>query len=102
MGRRLLSYQSATRGITAVTSGLAPQLDFFFGTFAPFLRASDRPMAIACSLLLTVPPFPPLADFRLPFFSRCTADLTLFDAAFPYFAMLVSSVLFLQWAAYIL
>ena len=30
--------------------------DFFFGTLAPFFRASERPMAIACSRLVTLPP----------------------------------------------
>jgi hypothetical protein len=29
-------------------------LDFFRGTFAPFSRASDRPIAMACSRLFTL------------------------------------------------
>jgi hypothetical protein len=32
------------------------ELDFFLGTFAPFFRASERPIAIACRRLFTVPP----------------------------------------------
>jgi hypothetical protein len=58
--------------------------DFFRGTLAPFFRASDRPMAIACLRLLTRPPFPPLPDFKVPCFLRRMALLTLFPAAFPY------------------
>jgi len=30
--------------------------DFFLGTLAPFFRASERPMAIACLRLFTLPP----------------------------------------------
>jgi hypothetical protein len=55
-------------------------LDAFFGTFLPFLRASDRPMAIACFRLLTVPPLPPLPLLSVPFFSLRTALSTSFDA----------------------
>lgn len=58
---------------------------FFRGTFAPFLRASLRPIAIACFRLLTFRPEP---LFSVPFFLRCIADLTLFLAALPYLAML--------------
>jgi hypothetical protein len=32
------------------------ELLFLRGTFAPFFRASDSPMAIACSRLFTFPP----------------------------------------------
>src|SRR5215472_14810175 len=60
-----------------------PQL-FFFGTFAPFLRASDNPIAIACLRLFTLPPFPPLPDFNVPFFLRSIALFTRLPAAFPY------------------
>jgi hypothetical protein len=55
------------------------------GTFAPFFRASERPMAIACFRLFTVLPLP---DFRVPFFLRRIALATRFDAAFPYFRRL--------------
>jgi hypothetical protein len=39
------------------------RLDDFLGTFFPFRRASDRPMAIACLRLLTVFPLLPLLSF---------------------------------------
>jgi hypothetical protein len=35
------------------------QLAFRFGTFLPFLRAFDKPIAMACLRLLTLPPLPP-------------------------------------------
>jgi hypothetical protein len=54
------------------------------GTFAPFLRASLRPMAIACFRLFTLRPDP---LFSVPFFRRLIVDSTLFEAALPYFAM---------------
>jgi hypothetical protein len=66
------------------------QLDFFRGTLAPFLRASERPMAIACFRLFTVPPLPPFPDFKVPRFLRRIALLTDLPAAFPYLAILVS------------
>lgn len=45
--------------------------DFFFGTFAPALRASERPMAMACLRLVTFFPLRPL--FSVPrFCSRIT------------------------------
>lgn len=57
---------------------------FFWGTLAPFLRASDSPIAIACFRLFTTPPLPPLPDRSVPFFSRRTALSTFLPAAFPY------------------
>src|ERR1041384_6997464 len=57
---------------------------FFLGTLAPFLRASESPIAIACLRLLTFPPRPPLPERRVPFFFRCMALFTLFPAALPY------------------
>jgi hypothetical protein len=50
---------------------------------APFFRASDKPMAIACLRLLTVLPL--LPDLSVPFFRRRIALATRFDAALPYF-----------------
>lgn len=44
------------------------QLDFFRGTLAPFLRASDRPIAMACLRLFTRPPLPPLPERNVPRF----------------------------------
>lgn len=56
----------------------------FFGTLAPFLRASERPIAIACFRLVTRPPFPPLPERRVPFFLRRIALATVLLAALPY------------------
>jgi hypothetical protein len=47
------------------------------------LRASDRPIAIACFRLFTV--FPLLPDLSVPFFLRRIALSTRFEAALPYF-----------------
>lgn len=55
---------------------------FFFGTFAPALRASDKPMAMACLRLVTFFLLRPL--FSFPFFIACISRSTDFDAAFPY------------------
>jgi hypothetical protein len=62
---------------------------FFRGTFAPDLRASDRPIAIACFLLLTLRPDRPLRN--VPFLRSCMARLTLLPAFFPYRAMTFST-----------
>ena len=48
-------------------------------------------MAMACFLLLTVPPLPPLPDFNVPRFLRRIALPTVLLAAFPYLGMVVSS-----------
>lgn len=58
--------------------------DFLRGTLAPFFRASDRPIAIACFRLFTVPPFPPGPELSVPFFSLRIALATVLPAAFPY------------------
>jgi|SRR5579863_7652775 hypothetical protein len=42
--------------------------DFFAGTFFPFFRASESPIAIACFRLLTLPPRPALPLLSVPFF----------------------------------
>lgn len=56
----------------------------FFGILAPFLRASDRPIAIACLRLFTVPPEPLFSVPALRFFiALSTVDCALG----PYFAM---------------
>lgn len=66
---------------------LRPPPDFFAedlrGTFAPFSRASESPIAIACFLLVTF--FPLLPEVSVPFFFRRMADSTRLLAAFPYF-----------------
>src|SRR3979490_2384570 len=56
----------------------------FFGTLAPFFRASESPIAIACLRLFTAPPLPPFPERRAPFFLRRTALSTVFPAALPY------------------
>ena len=48
-------------------------------------------MAIACFLLLTVPPLPPLPDFNVPRFLRRIALRTVLLAALPYLGMVMSS-----------
>ena len=56
----------------------------FRGTLPPALRASDRPMAMACLRLVTFLPDRP--DRKVPRFLSCIARFT-FDWAFlPYFA----------------
>jgi hypothetical protein len=63
------------------------QLDVFRGTLAPFFRASERPMAIACFRLFTLPPLPPFPDLNVPFFLRRIALFTDLPAARPYLAI---------------
>ncbi len=60
---------------------------FLAGTFAPFFRAFERPMAIACFRLLA---FPDLPLFCVPAFVFSTAFFTSFFAAAPYFAIAFS------------
>ena len=60
---------------------------FGFGTFLPFLRAYERAMAIACFLLFTVPPLPPLPLFSVPFFFRSKALFTSLLALREYLAI---------------
>jgi hypothetical protein len=62
---------------------------FFFGagTFAPFSRASDKPMAIACLRLVTFLPLRPLVN--VPFFLRRMALSTVFCDFFEYFAITI-------------
>lgn len=66
----------------------SPRQAAFFGTLAPFFRASERPMAMACLRLVTLPPLPPFPERSLPRFSRRMALATLFPAALPYFRVL--------------
>jgi hypothetical protein len=65
------------------------RLDFFrAGTLAPFLRASDRPIAMACFRLFTFPPRPPLPLRSVPLFRRRIALSTRLLAALPYLRLL--------------
>jgi hypothetical protein len=59
--------------------------DRWRGTLAPFFRASDRPMAMACLRLVTFPPRPPFPLFSVPRLRRRIALSTRFEAARPYF-----------------
>ena len=57
--------------------------DFFFGTLPPARRACDRPIAIACFLLVTFFPEP---LFSAPRLRSCIAFSTFSDAFAPYLA----------------
>jgi hypothetical protein len=63
--------------------------DFFFGTFLPFERALESPIATACFLLFTVLPLLPLLS--VPALRRSMARLTSRDADFAYLGMAFSS-----------
>lgn len=58
---------------------------FLRGIFAPFFRASESPMAMACLRLLTFPPLPPWPLFKVPCFFLRIALSTDLPAALPYF-----------------
>jgi hypothetical protein len=61
------------------------QADFLLGTFLPFARASESPVAIACFLLLTVLPLFPLLS--VPALRRSMAPFTSPDADLEYRAI---------------
>jgi len=61
--------------------------DFLAGTFLPFRRASESPMAIACLRLVTFLPLPPLLS--VPRFRLCIAPSTSFEALAEYFRAIV-------------
>jgi hypothetical protein len=63
--------------------------DFLLGTFLPFARASESPIAMACFLDLTVLPLLPLLS--APVFRRLIARLTSPDADLEYRAIVFSS-----------
>src|SRR5205807_10176094 len=60
------------------------QAAFFLGTLAPFSRASERPMAMACFRLVTFPPLPPLPERSVPCFFRRIALATVLPAPLLY------------------
>jgi hypothetical protein len=66
---------------------------FLRGTRAPFSRASDRPIAIACFRLVTFVPLRPL--LRVPRFRRRIADFTALPAPLLYLAINI-----LPWPSY--
>lgn len=59
---------------------------FLAGTFAPASRASDKPIAIACFLLVTFFPEPLLS---VPALRSCMVFSTLSCAFLEYFAMII-------------
>jgi hypothetical protein len=63
----------------------APELFFLAGTFAPFLRASDSPIAMACFRLFTFPPWPDFPRVSVPLLRRRIALFTLLLAPLLYF-----------------
>src|SRR3954468_15001284 len=85
--------QEAYLALDAERLRLAPELlrrpdDLLFraaGTFAPFFRASESPMAIACLRLFTFPPCPALPRRSVPRLRRPMALLTLLLAPLLYF-----------------
>src|SRR5438874_4169437 len=83
---------STTRpgSVTVKVRQLDPRLR---GTFAPFCRASERPIAIACLRLVTRPPLPPRPLFSVPRLRRRIALSTRLLAARPYRGIISSSVL---------
>jgi len=68
------------------------------GTFAPLLRASDKPIAIACFRLLTFPPSPALPERSVPCLHRRIALLTDLPADSPYLAMTIQLFLCIRCA----
>src|SRR6185312_13199861 len=58
---------------------------FRAGTFAPFFRASDNPIAMACFRLLTLPPCPDFPRRSVPRFRRRMALSTRLLAPLLYF-----------------
>ena len=58
----------------------------FFGTFAPRLRASDKPMAMACFRLVTFLPEPLLS---VPCLRSCMVFCTFDCAVLPYWVAMV-------------
>ena len=68
----------SARSSSATCATRQPHADFFAGTFLPFARASERPIAIACFLLFTVLPLLPLLS--VPALRRFMAPFTSLDA----------------------
>jgi hypothetical protein len=66
-----------------------PFFAFGDGTLPPSRLASDRPIAIACFLLFTFFPDPPLR--KVPSLRSCMARFTFCDALAPYFLLAIST-----------
>jgi len=63
-----------------------PDDERFAGTLPPALRASERPIAMACLRLVTFLPEPPLRN--VPCLRSCIAFFTLLCAVPPYLAIM--------------
>jgi hypothetical protein len=79
------TYTTLTQVMKALPGIAAFYAAFFRGTLAPFFRASESPIAMACLRLVTLPPFPPGPERKVPRFFRRMALSTVFPAALPYF-----------------
>jgi hypothetical protein len=64
-------------------------LGLLLGTFLPSLRASDRPMAIACLRLFTFLPEP---LFSVPVLRSCITFSTFLEVALEYFRAMIFSL----------
>jgi hypothetical protein len=86
--------QSGHSGAKVEFAGRVQSLIYFprrLGTFLPSLRASERPMAIACLRLLTFPPRPPFPLLNFPRLNLCISRFTSLDAPREYFLAMGSS-----------
>jgi hypothetical protein len=77
-----------TAGLRFLVVGLGyaafDELELLGGTFCPFWRASESPIAIACLRLLTFPPLPRLPERSVPLFLRRIALATVLLAPLLY------------------
>ena len=92
-GKSAICHGKSHSGKSRQPRSLLPQVSIsprqrLRGTLAPLLRASDRPIAMACFRLFTRPPFPAFPERSVPCFLRRIALLTLLLAAFPYLAII--------------
>jgi len=82
-------FEALGKDATAETSSWPDGYNRFLrGTLAPFLRASERPIAIACFLLLTLRPLRPLLS--VPFLRFFIARSTDFEARLEYFRAMMA------------
>src|ERR1700680_2479391 len=71
---------------------------FLRGTFLPSLRAFERPMAMACFRLFTLPPLPPGPLFAVPRLKRCISFFTSTPALGAYLRFAVLAMIrFSRW-----
>jgi hypothetical protein len=89
-GRNGTPRDGLPRGVDVTIANRCRSYVRFAGTFAPFRRASESPIATACLLLVTFLPLRPL--FSVPRFRLLIVRSTDFCAALPYRAMASSSL----------